>query len=189
MKQATVFDTQPADSLHALDGRAGRTKRVKEERRWEVWVKTKEGPWCRSNSFETEEAAAIEIAHTIKNHGSHWKKWLALVEVVAVARTNMLTTRTVRSPIDGTELLARRGKPSTGRRVSAEPVGSSDGLAELGAELRRAFHEWWDSECGSQEEKEAGVRYKDLDKRWHSERGHSANDQAQRPRTNDHEKH
>lgn len=99
MKQAIVFDTQPADSLHALDGRAGRWKTVKEEWRWEVWVKTKEGPWCRSNSFETEEAAVVEIAHTVKTHGPRWKKWLALVEVVAVARTVKVTTRTVRSPI------------------------------------------------------------------------------------------
>jgi hypothetical protein len=76
---------------------------VKEERRWEVWVKTKEGPWCRSESFETEEAAAIETAHTIKTHGPQWKKWLAVVEVVAVARTSMVTIRKVRSPTIGVQ--------------------------------------------------------------------------------------
>ena len=71
------------------------------------------------------------------------------------------------------------GTPATPTETNAAgSVGSSVWLAELEAERRRLFHEWWDTESGSKEEDEAGLRYEAIRERWESERGHSANESS-----------
>ena len=55
-------------------------------------------------------------------------------------------------------------------------VGSSDGLAELDAELRNDFDRWWDAKAGSKEEKEAKLKYEATRESIAAKLRHSAND-------------
>jgi hypothetical protein len=101
-----------------MDGRAGRTVDTRTERRWEVEVKIDTAGWVRSSEYGTRERAEefVKLIGTL--HGAKWKKLMRVVEVVAVARTETVVTRTVCSPI--AELC--EGSGSGARKQDKEPI-------------------------------------------------------------------